>query len=84
MHCDCSTNINKKMIIKDKILEKVRKEPKIFGEILKRMNSSNGLTVQPATFLRRLERKSEIVKTNNVISDYFREQGYTDSQIFEK
>jgi hypothetical protein len=84
----CSINVEQlqgkyKQMIRDRHLESIRSNPLEFAEILKRMNSSKEMSVQPSTLLRRLERKSEIVKTSSIIADYLREKGLTDTKIFK-
>lgn len=70
-------------MIRDRHLESIRSNPLEFAEILKRMNSSKEMSVQPSTLIRRLERKSETVRTSSVIADYLREKGLSDSKIFK-
>lgn len=70
------------MIIQREILKKIKDEPLIFADILKRYNTGK-LKLKPSTLERRLQRNSENVKTSSIIADYFREKGYTEEQIFE-
>lgn len=70
-------------MIRDTHLESIRSNPLDFAEILKRMNSNKEISVQPATLIRRLERKSEIVRTSTIIADYLREKGLSDRKIFK-
>lgn len=71
------------MRITNDIIQKIRQEPKVFADILSRMNEGR-LHVHPSTLMRRLERQSEVIVTNSIIVEYFRELGYEDEQIFEK
>jgi len=76
-------NINKDMTIREELVERIRTEPSLFAEIFKRMNTGKTISTRPESLIRRLERKSEVVRTNVVIADYFREIGYAEDQIFE-
>lgn len=68
-------------MIRENIIKKINDEPLIFAEILKRYNKSDVL--QPDTLKRQLQRNSKIVRTSVVIADYFREKGYSETEIFE-
>lgn len=71
-------------MIRDRHLESIRSNPLEFAEILKRMNTAKEMKVLPATLLRRLERKSEVVRTSTIIADYLREKGFPDTKIFKQ
>jgi len=71
------------MTIREELLERIRTEPSLFAEIFKRMNTGKTISTRPESLIRRLERKSEVVRTNVVIADYFREIGLAEDQIFD-
>lgn len=70
-------------MIRDIHLDSIRSNPLDFAEVLKRMNSSKEISIQPSTLIRRLERKSEVVRTSTIIADFLREKGFPDKKIFK-
>jgi len=71
------------MIINKSIIDKVRKEPLVFAEVLKIMNENQSIKVMPDTLMRRLQRYSEVVRSSVAIAEYFKSKGLTEEEIFE-